>query len=69
MGEGQKVSANGMEIGDEVKDTITGFTGTVTGIWFSGTQKPRLLVETIDSANRPVEWWVDVDRCKKQTKN
>lgn len=45
-----------------VKDTVTGFTGKVTGYAVYTTGSSTVLVEGIDSTNRPIEWWFNVER-------
>lgn len=58
--EGYKV-----EYGTEVVDTLTGFTGRITGYAdYFGHRPATALVETIDTTGRPVEWWVELDRLR-----
>lgn len=51
------------EYGEYVRDKITDYTGRVTAVCYSfGHSNTRYLVESIDGAERPIEWWVDEDR-------
>jgi heat shock protein HspQ len=52
------------EIGARVRDTITGYSGVVTGRaqYVSGVN--RYQVEAVDSTGRPCEWWLDGERCE-----
>ena len=51
-----------VELGNKVKDSITGTTGKVTGVWRSISSKPRMMVEGIDTTGRPFEYWIDMER-------
>lgn len=44
------------------RDTVTGFTGTVTAVYLPFTGSTRLILEGLDSTGRPVEHWYDVQR-------
>ena len=47
---------------DFVKETITGFTGTITAIAFYEDREPMYLIESIDTTNRPIECWYGESR-------
>ena len=51
-----------IELGTKVKDTVTGATGKVTGIFDSITGKKRAEVSALDNAGRPFETWFDIER-------
>ena len=49
--------------GDTVKDSVTGYVGKVTAKCdFYGRRPTQYLIESIDSTDRPIEWWVDNTR-------
>lgn len=49
--------------GDKVRDSVTGYVGTVTAKCDHFGKRPvQYLVEGIDSTGRPIEWWCDVKR-------
>lgn len=47
-----------------VKDTVTGYVGTVTAYAVYANGEERILVESIDTTGRPIEWWLDVKRAE-----
>lgn len=49
-------------IGKIAKDTVTGYSGKVTGVAVYLTGSDRILIESIDTTNRPVDYWFDADR-------
>lgn len=49
-------------IGKTAKDTVTGYSGRVTGVAVYSTGSDRVLIESIDTTNRPVDYWFDIDR-------
>ena len=51
-----------IKLGTIVKDKETGFTGTVTARAEYLYDKPRVMVESMDSTGRPIEWWYDESR-------
>lgn len=55
-----------VNLGDEVKDTISGFRGIATGRLIFLTGCIRILVEAKNQkvGEKPTEWWVDEQRCK-----
>ena len=54
------------EYGDHVNDTVTGFSGVVTGFAsYYGKQSPQYLVENVDTTGRPIEQWVTANRLEK----
>lgn len=52
-------------LGEKVVDNITGLKGTITSVLLSITGSVRYMIETSDSAGRPIEWWLDEDRLVK----
>jgi uncharacterized FlaG/YvyC family protein len=50
------------KLGDVVKDMITSYEGTVTGIAFYIDNDVTYLVEGIDNTGRPVEDWINEKR-------
>jgi hypothetical protein len=52
---------------DGVRDSITGYEGTVTArAEYKGDRK-LYLVESIDSTGRPIEHWIEEDRLEHVT--
>ena len=49
-------------IGKCAEDTISGFSGEITGYWISKTGSDRVLLEGLDTTGRPVEFWADLER-------
>lgn len=49
-------------IGKHAKDTVTGFSGEITGYWISKTGSDRVLLEGIDTTGRPIDFWADLER-------
>ena len=48
----------------QVEDTVTGYVGTVTAYAEYADGRELLLVESIDTTGRPIEWWLDVKRAE-----
>lgn len=48
----------------QVEDIITGYVGTVTAYAVYADGREMLLLESIDTTGRPIEWWVDVKRAE-----
>ncbi len=46
----------------KVRDTVTGYEGTVTAKVTYRDREPSYLVESVDTTGRPVEWWVTETR-------
>jgi len=54
------------DYGDTVKDTLTGYTGKITGFGFYwGFRPDYYCVENVDNTGRPIEEWIIEDRLKK----
>lgn len=51
-----------INLGSMVKDKETGFEGRVTARAEYLYDNTRVLVESVDSTGRPVEWWYDENR-------
>ena len=51
-----------IKLGAKVRDKVTKFEGCVTARAEYLYDKPRVLVEGIDSTGRPIEWWYDESR-------
>lgn len=51
-----------VELGNTVKDEITGFTGKVTARAEYLYDETKVLVENIDTTGRPVDWWFTENR-------
>ncbi len=49
-------------LGKQAKDKVTNCSGTITGVWISITGPKRILIENIDTTNRPIEIWFDEER-------
>ncbi len=49
-------------IGKRARDTVTGFSGEITGYWICKTGSDRVLLEDVDNTGRPVEFWADLER-------
>jgi hypothetical protein len=49
-------------LGNIVRDVVTQFEGTVTGLATYLHEKPQARVEGIDSTGRPITDWVVLDR-------
>lgn len=54
-----------IKLGTQVRDIETGFEGTVTARaeYLHGT--PRVMVESLDETNRPIEWWYEESRMQE----
>ena len=48
----------------QVEDIVTGYVGTVTGYAVYADGRELLLVESVDTTGRPIEWWHDVKRAE-----
>lgn len=55
-----------IQLGQKVKDSITGFVGTVTARCEYVTSPVHVLVEGIDSTGRPIERWFEESRMQVQ---
>lgn len=52
-----------INLGTQVKDTVTGFVGVITArAEYRNNQPNRYLLEATDTTGRPIEWWYDEDR-------
>lgn len=49
-------------LGKKAKDKITGYEGKITAYAEYLTEPPRVLIESVDTTKRPVEWWSNLDR-------
>lgn len=49
-------------IGKEFEDTVTAFRGRCTAYAVYETGPARLLIESLDKTDRPIECWYDIDR-------
>lgn len=49
-------------INKRCKDELTGFEGTCTAYAVYLTGNDRVMLEGMDTTNRPIECWFDVDR-------
>lgn len=45
-----------------MRDSATGFIGTVTAVVFYAKQDPRALLEALDKNGRPVDLWTELAR-------
>lgn len=54
-----------INLGDRVKDRITGFEGVVTGVvhYITGCNQVLVAPKAVDNAFKPGEWF-DIDRCE-----
>lgn len=43
----------------KVKYTVNGYIGTVTAYAIYSNGQEQILVEGIDTAGRPIEWWIN----------
>ena len=55
-----------IQLGAKVKDSVTGFVGTVTARCEYLDDDPRLLTEGIDNTGRPIEHWIKESRAEVQ---
>lgn len=54
------------DYGSTVKDTLTGYTGKITGLGhYWGTKPDCYCVENVDNTGRPIEEWIIEDRLEK----
>ena len=51
-----------IKLGTKAREKETGFNGVVTARAEYLYDRPRVLVESIDSTGRPIEWWYDESR-------
>lgn len=51
-----------IKLGAKAREKETGFNGVVTARAEYLYDRPRVLVESIDSTGRPIEWWYDESR-------
>lgn len=48
----------------KVKDTVTGYVGTITAYAVYANGEERILAESVDTTGRPIEWWIDTKRAE-----
>jgi hypothetical protein len=63
---GERSMGEKIELGCKVKESITGFVGTVTARCVYLDDDPRLLVEAVDTTGRPIEHWIKESRAEVQ---
>ena len=61
---GERNMGEKIELGSKVKDSVTGYIGTVTARCEYLHHGPQILAESIDSTGRPIEWWVKESRAE-----
>ena len=54
-----------LTLGQKVRDTVTGFTGIVTGHARYLSYDDQCLVESLDTTGRPIEQWISEKRLAK----
>ena len=54
-----------IKLGMKVRDKETNYQGIVTARAEYLYDRPRVLVENIDSTGRPIEWWYDESRVEE----
>ena len=54
-----------IKLGMKVRDKETNYQGVVTARAEYLYDRPRVLVENIDSTGRPIEWWYDESRVEE----
>jgi hypothetical protein len=54
-----------IKLGMKVRDKETNYEGIVTARAEYLYDRPRVLVENIDSTGRPIEWWYDESRVEE----
>lgn len=57
---------NKFELGEKVRDSVTGFDGTITARAVYNTGYVSYLVENVDSTGRPIESWYDERRLESK---
>jgi len=55
-----------IQLGAKVKDSVTGFVGTVTARCEYLHHDPQVLAEGIDTTGRPIEQWIKESRAEVQ---
>lgn len=49
-------------LGDMVEDKITKYSGKITSVAFYIDREPMYLIESIDTTNRPIDYWYGESR-------